>query len=142
MKKMVTLTWPKSTKWLQFAVAIIGLILNGPRLHAVEGHLDYQAQPPRWLQGHLLNPASKLPFSFVYDRRPSAELLKVWSKTTETKQLDSNRTQYTLGWNDPKTGLQVRLAAVEYANSPVVEWTMYFRKAASRIPPSWRTSKP
>jgi alpha-galactosidase len=127
MNKMVTLTWSKSMKCLQPAVAIIGLILIVPKVHAVEGHPDAEPQPTRWLQGHPLNPGSKPPFSFVYDRRPSAELLKVWSKTTETKQLDGKRTEHTLAWSDPKTGLQVHLAAVEYANSPVVEWTVYFR---------------
>ena len=30
-------------------------------------------------------------------------------------------------WTDPKTGLQVRVQALEFADSPVVEWTAYFK---------------
>jgi alpha-galactosidase len=84
-------------------------------------------QDNQWLQEHLLNDKAQLPFSFLYDRQGSSTLLKAWPKKTETKQLDSVRTQHIVIWADPKTGLQVRLEALEFANSPVVEWTAYFR---------------
>ncbi len=80
-----------------------------------------------WLQEHLLNSKSQLPFSFVYDRQSSEALLKVWPEKTTLRQLDAGRTEHTLVWTDPKTGLQVRLTAVEFADSPVVEWTEYFK---------------
>ena len=80
-----------------------------------------------WLKEHLLNADSQLPFSFIYGRQASDGLLKIWPKKTQSKRLDSVRTQHILLWTDPKTGLQVRLEAVEYANSPVVEWTAYFK---------------
>jgi alpha-galactosidase len=80
-----------------------------------------------WLQEHLLNSKSPLPFSFVYGRQSSEALLKAWPETAAIRQLDAGRTEHTLVWTDPKTGLQVRLTAVEYAGSPVVEWTEYFR---------------
>jgi alpha-galactosidase len=85
--------------------------------------------PPhnQWLQDHLLDVGAKLPFSFVYDRQPSVELLKTWTRTTANRQLDGNRMEHTLAWSDPKTGLQLRLAVAEYTGSPVVEWTAYFR---------------
>jgi alpha-galactosidase len=85
------------------------------------------AQANPWLQDHLLSANSQLPFSFVYGRQSSEALLKVWPKKATTRQLDSGRTEHTLIWTDPKTGLQVRLTAVDYAGSPVVEWTEYFR---------------
>ena len=43
------------------------------------------------------------------------------------RQLDGGRTEHTFVWTDPKTGLQVRLTAVDYAGSHVVEWTEYFK---------------
>jgi alpha-galactosidase len=92
------------------------------------------AAPNPWLQDHLLNAGAKLPFSFVYDRQPSAELLKSWPKTT-ARQLDGNRIEHTIAWSDPKTGLQLRLAAVEFTNSPVVEWTAYFRNSGKTDSP-------
>src|ERR1700694_2544470 len=84
-------------------------------------------QDNRWLKEHLLNDKAQLPFSFAYDRQGSNALLNVWPRKMETKQIDSDRTEHTVLWTDPKTGLQVRLEATEFANSPVVEWTAYFR---------------
>ena len=53
----------------------------------------------------------------------------------ETKTLDDARTQHTYTWNDPKTGLEVRCAAVEYSDFPVVEWTVYFKNAGKENTP-------
>jgi hypothetical protein len=43
------------------------------------------------------------------------------------ERLDANRTRRTLAWTDPKTGLEVRCVAVDYADYPGVEWTAYFK---------------
>ncbi|MGA9799279.1 MAG: alpha-galactosidase [Terriglobales bacterium] len=112
-------------------VVVIGLILLTMGARAAE--LSVPENSPvvaphnQWLQEHLLDAGAKLPFSFVYDRQPSVELLKIWPKTTANRQLDGNRMEHTLVWSDPRTGLQLRLTAVEYIGSPVVEWTIYFR---------------
>jgi alpha-galactosidase len=84
-------------------------------------------QGTQWLKEHLLNDNAQVPFSFAYNRQGSSTLLKAWPKKIETKQLDGGRTEHTVSWTDPKTGLQVRLSALEFANSPVVEWTAYFK---------------
>ncbi len=86
-----------------------------------------QVSGNQWLKEHLLNDNAQLPFSFAYDRQGSSALLKVWPKKIETKQLDSIRTEHIVSWTDPKTGLQFRVEALEFANSPVVEWTGYFK---------------
>ena len=80
-----------------------------------------------WLNEHLLSEKAQLPFSFAYDRQGSSALLKAWQKKIETKQLDGGRTKHIVIWTDPKTGLQVRLEALEFADSPVLEWTVYFK---------------
>src|SRR5713226_2086121 len=113
---------------LTFTLAILGFCLL-PNCVIAAG-LDKAGDAHRangWLNEHLLSEKAQLPFSFAYDRQGSTSLLKVWPRKTETKQIDSDRTEHTVLWTDPKTGLQVRLDAMEFANSPVVEWTAYFR---------------
>src|SRR3984957_7447828 len=80
-----------------------------------------------WLKEHLLNDNVQLPLSFAYDRQGSSALLKVWPHKNESRQLDEGRTEHVVVWTDPKTGLSVRLRALEFADSPVVEWTAYFK---------------
>jgi len=116
-------TGRRTAKWL--AVAILGFFAHNAKAGQVVNPSAGQNNP--WLQEHLLNGKSQLPFSFVYGRQSSGELLKAWPETTALRQLDAGRTEHTLFWSDPKTGLQVRLTAVEFAGSPVVEWTEYFR---------------
>jgi alpha-galactosidase len=90
---------------------------------------DKQGDPrPRnqWLNEHLLSEAAQPPFSFAYDRQGSSVLLKSWPRETETR-LDGGHTEHIVQWTDPKTGLQVRVKALEFANSPIVEWTIYFK---------------
>ena len=117
---------------LMVAVLItLGVIV--PSLKAAAA--DRQPQSAEWVQTHLLENPATLPFSFVYGLKSSESLLKDWQKKTEQQQLDPDRLQHTLSWTDPKTGLQVRLVAVQFANSPVVEWTMYFRNGGKANTP-------
>jgi alpha-galactosidase len=89
----------------------------------------------QWLHAHLLDDKAQLPFSFVFDRQGSSALLNAWSKKTESAQLDGGRTEYTVRWTDAKTGLQVWVKALEFADSPVVEWTAYFKNAGQADAP-------
>jgi len=114
------------TRCLALAIIGFGLMANYVKAADLDKPTDMR-QDNRWLKEHLLNDSAQLPFSFAYDRQGSNALLKVWPRKTETKQIDSGRTEHTVLWTDPKTGLQVRLEAMEFANSPVVEWTAYFR---------------
>jgi len=79
--------------------------------------------------------SSALPFSFAYDGRASDDLLAIWPKKTARKTLDSSRTQHTLTWTDPRTGLEVRCVAVEYADYPVAEWTIFIRNTGQANTP-------
>lgn len=114
--------------YLNIAVVVVGFVLTANCALAA-GLDENNALPPNnpWLKEHLLNDAAQPPISFAYDRQGSNELLKAWPKKTKATQLDGNRTEYTVLWTDPKTGLQVRIDALEFANSPVVEWTAYFK---------------
>jgi alpha-galactosidase len=113
---------------LIFTLAILGFCLL-PNCVIAAG-LDKPGDAHRangWLNEHLLSEKAQLPFSFAYDRQGSSALLKAWQKKIETKQLDGGRTKHIVIWTDPKTGLQVRLEALEFADSPVLEWTVYFK---------------
>jgi alpha-galactosidase len=88
-----------------------------------------------WLAERFLDAKPHLPFSFTYENGRAAELLASWPRKTSTKKLDDVRTQHTLAWTDPKTGLEVRCVAVEYADFPVVEWTLYLKNAGKEDTP-------
>ncbi len=85
----------------------------------------------KWIKSHLLGVNPILPFSFIYDGKPSGELLFTWQKRLETKKLDKYRTQHLLIWTDHKTGLEVNCEWLEYADYPAVEWTVYFRNTGN-----------
>ncbi len=74
-------------------------------------------------------------FSFVYGGKPSADLLKTWKFERSSRRLDANRTERLLRWTDAETGLQVRCVAVEYADFPTVEWTLYFKNTGTSDTP-------
>jgi alpha-galactosidase len=78
---------------------------------------------------------TNLPFSFVYGGELSSELLKSWEPTTNERPLDEQRTERTLSYTDPKTGLQLRCVAVEYHDFPTVEWTLYFKNTSTNQTP-------
>ena len=60
------------------------------------------------------------PLSFAYDGKPSAELLKGWPRTAETRQLP-DRVEHRVQWTDPKSGLQVLLVAGAFKRFPAVD---------------------
>lgn len=78
---------------------------------------------------------SDLPFVFVFGGRSSDDLLPRWVHSVETCRLDTARSQHTLAWTDPGTGLNVQCVAVEYADFPAVEWTVTFAAAGPRDTP-------
>src|ERR1700686_4986179 len=114
------------TRCVALAIIGFGLVTNYIKAADLDKPTGMRQDNP-WLKEHLLNDKAQLPFSFAYDKQGSTALLKAWPRKTQTKQIDSDRTEHTVLWTDPKTGLQVRLETMEFANSPVVEWTTYFR---------------
>ena len=75
------------------------------------------------------------PFSFVYDGKLSGELLKPWKLARSSRKLDEQRTERNSTWTDAQTGLQVRCVAVEYADFPTIEWTLYFTNTGANATP-------
>ena len=79
--------------------------------------------------------SEKLPFSFVYDGRPSTALLGGWKRTVEEKSIDPTKTLRTTILIDPVTGLEVRMAMTVYADTPGVDWTLYFTNKGTQDTP-------
>jgi alpha-galactosidase len=75
------------------------------------------------------------PFSFIYDGKPSDEVLGAWTFSQSEQKLDKNRTQLTHTYLDPKTGLAMRVVMVQYSDFPTVEWTLYFRNTGQADTP-------
>ena len=92
----------------------------------------------QWTRTHLTDvklKAGALPFAFVYGGQPSEKLLADWPRKVETKKIDAARTQHTMRWTDPKTGLEVRCVAVDYSDYPAVDWTVWFKNNGKQDTP-------
>jgi alpha-galactosidase len=134
----------------QFGITLAAVVLFGSivRAGAVAPTGDEMAAAQRWAVARFAGlkiedkvkasgpvASSEPPFSFVYGGRPSAEFLATWKLETSTKALDGDRSERTLVWTDPRTGLVVRCAAVVYSDFPTVEWTVYVKNAGSKDSP-------
>src|SRR5437773_4823470 len=68
--------------------------------------------------------------SFRLDGRSSRDLLKDWNVQRSSEKLDETRIRRTITWRQPGEGLIVRCEGVEYADFPVVEWTVYLKNTS------------
>jgi len=75
------------------------------------------------------------PFSFTFGGRSSRELLRTWRADRTVRPLDPVRTEHTLAYADPVTGLVVRCVGVEWRDFPVVEWTLHFKNTGASDSP-------
>jgi len=87
-----------------------------------------EAGSTRWLdegRSEALVSESAVPFSFVYDGKPSSELLQDWKRTVETKD-DKHFVRHIVHWTDPKTGLVVTADVKVFKGYPAVDWVLFF----------------
>ena len=119
---------------LKWRIPLVALMIAIPAVaRAVTVTPEEMLTARRWVATKFEKP--EVPFSFVYGGKPSVELLKTWKLERASKQLDDQRTERTLTWTDPKTGLVVRCVAVEYNDFPTVEWTVYFKNTSNADTP-------
>jgi alpha-galactosidase len=78
-----------------------------------------------WLK--RFDTTARVPFAFTYDGVASAELLPGWKVEHARRDLPAGKSERTVTYTDPKTGLQVRCVAVSYGDYPAVEWTVYLK---------------
>lgn len=74
------------------------------------------------------------PFSFVYDGKPSYELLKTWAREVETHE-ETDFTKIVVRWTDPRTGLRVTAEAKAFKRYPAADWLLYFENTGDRDTP-------
>jgi alpha-galactosidase len=104
-------------------------------LHAALPTKDENSAASTWAQSALLTGRAAQPFSFSYGGKPSRELLAGWKSSQETRTVDAQRREHTLTWTDDATHLQVRCVAVQYADFPVVEWTLWLKNTGKENTP-------
>jgi alpha-galactosidase len=88
-----------------------------------------------WTEANWNGSAPNLPFSFVYDGRPSADCLRDWQPTRASRVLDEARVEHILTWTEPRTGVVLRCVGIEYRDFATVEWTLYFKNTGSHPTP-------
>jgi alpha-galactosidase len=81
----------------------------------------------QWAQSNVFAESAKLPFSFTFAGRTSDELLRDLQRTDAAREINALRRQRTRTWTDKTSGLQLRCVATEYAEFPVVEWTVWLK---------------
>jgi alpha-galactosidase len=96
-------------------------------LHAAQPTPAEHAAAAQWAQTYLQTDRENAPFSFVLAGKAWNDLPGTWRKHQETRELDAQRLERTRTWRDDAGGLHVRLVAVEYADFPVVEWTVWLK---------------
>ncbi|HEY8668502.1 MAG TPA: alpha-galactosidase, partial [Tepidisphaeraceae bacterium] len=89
----------------------------------------------------LLFGSRQVPFSFVYGKTPSAQLLGRWRHEAATKdRVDC--VEYTGRWTDPDSGLSVVAVAVAYKNFPAVDWVLTFENLSKQDTPVLQDIQP
>jgi len=116
---------------LPLALAVIVV----PAAMAVSPTRNELAASRKWAEAQLGARKSTLPFSFNYGGRCSAQFLASWPVQSTSRRVDAERTERMLVWADADSGLQVRCVALEYADYPVVEWTVHFKNTGTNDTP-------
>ncbi len=120
-------------------ILLVSVVLTFARMGLVQASepslAAATAARDQWMESHLSLPGIS-PVSFIYNGRKSAEILADWQAApVATKSLSQGRTERTQRWIDPKTGLEVRIVSVSYADYPAVEWTGYLKNSGQQPTP-------
>ena len=127
-----------TTRMLFATMTALTVVL--PQLaQAVVPTADEMTEARQWVAAKFENvdepKNTAVPFSFTYDGKSSAGLLKTWKCKRASRQLDTQRTEHTLIYTDPRTGLKVRCVAIAYADYPAAEWVVYFENKGGKDTP-------
>jgi alpha-galactosidase len=121
---------------IHVGVLLLSMLLT-PRLFAAVAPTDGEMKLARQWAADFFEGASdkaKPFFSFNYGGKPSSEFLGSWD-VKRSRSLVRGRTERTITYTDPKTGLQIRCVTVEYPDFPTVEWTLYFKNTGKEDTP-------
>jgi alpha-galactosidase len=73
--------------------------------------------------------------SFVYGGKPFAELCRSWQRDYASHEIDEQRTEHTVTYTDPATGLVVRCVGTEFHDFPAIEWVAHFTNTGTQDTP-------
>ncbi len=104
------------------------------------GNMNAMDEAQQWATAKLLGKPTGVytadpSFAFRYNGKPSRDLLPTWRVHRASRKLDAQRTEHSITYNDPATGLEVRCIAVQYQDFPTVEWTLTFRNISTSDTP-------
>ncbi len=123
------------TVWCVLAcVTLLGGLVARPA-EAVSASADELAMARAWLAERLAADSLRAPFSFQFGGQASAGRLNDWTRKVELRQIDAERTERTLRFTDPESGLEVRWVIVEYNDFPTLEWTVHFKNTGTADTP-------
>ena len=75
------------------------------------------------------------PFSFIYDGKPSAELLRRWNFTAGPVSHEASKRRQQFTYRDPSTGLELTCDRTTYDDFPAVEWVLSFTNVSAKPTP-------
>jgi alpha-galactosidase len=95
---------------------------------------DDMRQSRLWTD-HFLSAPEQLPISFVYDGRKVTGIPSSWDAKRVDRRIDATIVETTFDGTDPRTGLNLRVECLRYADYPVVEWTAWLTNTGSSPTP-------
>jgi len=78
----------------------------------------------------LLNQMKEIPFSFVYDGKPSGTFLQSWPRTVDKKE-DLGQSRQTIEWKDPVGRLKVIAEVTAFRDFPAIQWLLRFENSGN-----------
>ena len=77
----------------------------------------------KWVRDNLSH-HEKVPFSFFYDGVESSQMISDWIFHSEEVEVSLQKTQRTLRYRNPDSGLEIRLEATIFKSHPAIEWVL------------------
>ncbi len=85
--------------------------------------------------GHFLSAPQNIPVAFTYGGKKISGIPLDWHPITQRRRIDANMVETVFMGQEPKTGLEMRVECLEYADYPVVEWTAWLTQKGSQPTP-------
>ena len=84
----------------------------------------------------------EVPFSFVYDGKPSRDFISTWKRSETTKRLADGRTLGTVTYSDPQTRLEVIAEKTLFPDRNATEWLVRMRNGGKQDTPIIQQIRP
>ena len=111
---------------------LLGLALTGSQLAVAQSGVQRSSEPLSWV---IAKAVDTVPFSFVYDGKPSSQLLPQWEQKRAKQSLPGNREHEVVTRRDPHTSLEVIYDMTLYRNFQAVDWVVRLRNTGKADTP-------